>query len=181
MKIMDFGCANGILLDYLNTLGVEKKNLFGTDISEEMLAITRSKGYNTVTITNKQELSHQFDLITLWDVLEHVENPKKTIETVAKSLHKRGKLLIQTPRIGFLSDNYLELFEHYLPIEHVHLFPRETLVGLVELYGFKTIKVSSFGANVPGNKIPNPYKEIFDKLAKLTDQGITQLALFEKL
>lgn len=129
----------------------------------------------------KNTVSYIFDLVTLWDVIEHLENPKETLMDLKPVMRKGTKVLVQTPRVGFLSDSYKEEFQHYLPIEHIHLFSRETLLKLFEKIGFKVIKTGSFGANAPITKVPEPYKSIFDKLAKITDNGATQLALFERI
>ncbi len=180
MKILDFGCANGVFLDYLTKLGVNKKNLFGMDISKGLVNIAREKGYKVFT-SLLPLYKYKFDLITLWDVIEHLENPRQTIMDLKKVMQRGTKVLVQTPRIGVLSDIYGEKFQHYLPIEHIYLFPRETLLNLFKEMGFEIIKTGSFGANIPGTKVPKFYKSTFDKLAKITNNGATQLALFEMI
>lgn len=44
MKILDFGCANGIFLDYLSKLGANKENLFGVEVSKELVDIAQGGG-----------------------------------------------------------------------------------------------------------------------------------------
>jgi 2-polyprenyl-3-methyl-5-hydroxy-6-metoxy-1,4-benzoquinol methylase len=179
MRILDFGCADGIFLDYLRSIGAKKEKLFGIDISREMAAAAAKKGYTVTTADESGKLRGRFDLITLWDVLEHLTSPVETLKGLECFLKHGSKVLVQTPRIGLLSDMFREKFEHYLPLEHIHLFTREALLKLFESRGFRTIAVSSFGANAPAEKVPAPYKEIFDRLAKRCDEGATQLALFQ--
>ena len=86
--------------------------------------------------------------------------------------------MIQTPRVGILSDSLEDKWQHFLPFEHLILYSRESLVKLFSDAGFQLLKISSFGANAPSNDIPEPYKSAFDRLAKQTDNGSTQVARF---
>jgi len=177
-KILDFGCADGIFLDWLRSQGVNQDQLHGIDISEQMVEIARQKGHRAVSVEAQAEFSgEKFDLVTLWDVLEHLSNPVKTLRNLTNFLKPGGHVLLQTPRIGLLSDALGESFEHYLPVEHIHLFPRETLINCMISTGYRITKAMSFGANAPAAKITRPYKSAYDRLAKLTDNGATQVLL----
>jgi 2-polyprenyl-3-methyl-5-hydroxy-6-metoxy-1,4-benzoquinol methylase len=177
-RILDFGCADGIFLDWLLSRGVAQDRLYGIDISEEMVQIARRKGYRAVSAASQADFSgEKFDLVAMWDVLEHLLNPIETLRQLTHFLTPGGQLLLQTPRAGFLADILGEAFEHYLPIEHVHLFPRETLVNCMAPLGFRVVKAMSFGANAPATTVPRPYKSAYDQLAKRTDNGATQVLL----
>lgn len=177
-KILDFGCADGIFLDWLRSVGADPAKLAGIDISEEMVELARAKGHRAVSLAAQGEFAgEKFDLVTLWDVLEHLLNPVETLRSLTNFLKPGAHLLLQTPRVGLLSDILEESFEHYLPIEHIHLFPRQTLVDCMAPMGFSVSKAMSFGANAPSAKIPRPYKSAYDQLAKATDNGATQVLL----
>lgn len=175
-RILDFGCAEGIFLDYLAGIGHSRGALTGVDISPSMVDVVRDKGFTGYT-TDEALPSGEFDLITLWDVIEHVPFPADTLSGLAKALAPQGRILLETPRVGLLSQVVVERFEHYLPMEHLHLFPRETLVRVAEQAGLVVVAARSFGANAPGSRIPQPYKRAYDELAKATDNGATQLLL----
>ena len=179
-RILDFGCADGIFLDWLTSLGASTQNLFGIDLSAEMVGCAAEKGYQAVTFEKRHELfNHKFDFICLWDVLEHVSNPRDTIAELTGVMRQGTQVLIQTPMLGLLSDRLGEQFEHYSPFEHLHLFSRQALLGMFESAGFSPLKSASFGANAPIEIVPHPYKQVYDSLAKLTDNGATQVALFQ--
>jgi len=179
-RILDFGCADGIFLDWLTSLGANTQNLFGIDISAEMVQCAVEKGYQAVTPDNRHEIfTHKFDFICLWDVLEHISNPRDTITDLTGVMRPGTQILIQTPMVGLLSERLGKEFEHYLPIEHLHLFPRQALLDMFESAGFSHVKSTSFGANAPSETVPPPYKQVYDSLAKLTDNGATQVALFQ--
>jgi SAM-dependent methyltransferase len=175
-RVLDFGCAEGIYLDYLAGLGHSTASLTGVDISPQMVEVVKSKGYAGFTIDEALPVG-EYDLITLWDVIEHVPSPPDTFAQLAKALAPEGKILLETPRVGLLSEIMVERFEHYLPIEHLHLFTREALVGTAERAGLTVVAARSFGANAPAARIPAPFKQAFDALAKATDNGATQIML----
>ncbi len=179
-KILDFGCANGVFLEFLASEGCTKSDLVGVDIAQEMVqdAVGRGfKGFQTETFFETVNL--KFDAVFLWDVIEHLEYPYDNLLALKKYLAPGGTIFFQTPRIGQLSKALKEKFEHYLPVEHLHLFPRDTLIECVTNCGFQLVNKGSFGANCPEKIIPQPWKKTFDNLAKQYDQGATQVALFK--
>lgn len=181
LSVLDLGCAEGVFLDFLRDRGHPSDRLLGADISEQMVAATIVRGHRAIAAAELDEVADAFDLITLWDVLEHVPDPGQTVLMVSRLLAPGGRVLVQTPRIGLISEELADSFEHYLPVEHVHLFPRETLLRVFEDAGFAALAVASFGANAPLEVVPQPYKSAFDRLAKATDHGATQLVLLRHL
>jgi 2-polyprenyl-3-methyl-5-hydroxy-6-metoxy-1,4-benzoquinol methylase len=179
LTILDYGCADGTFLDFARSEGTDPERLYGVDISPKMVERAVGKGYRAVTIADGKAIYDvRFDLVTMWDTLEHLLDPRAVVEGLKRAISSTTRLLVQTPRIGLLSECLGEAFEHYLPMEHVHLFPRATFTSLFEGMGFEADKLASFGANAPAVNIPAPYKQAFDRLAKTTDQGATQLGLF---
>lgn len=177
-RVLDYGCADGMFLDFLAAGGHPPELLEGLDVSREMLADAAAKGYKTHLGPDFEPgRDGPFDLISLWDVLEHVPSPRDTLAQLRAALAPGGRVLIQTPRIGLLAAGLRERFEHYLPLEHLHLFPRERLEALAAEEGLAVVAARSFGANAPARHVPAPYKNAYDALAKATDNGATQLVL----
>ena len=83
--ILDYGCANGVFLDFLNTNGCKKNDLYGFDISNDWMNQIIKKGYN-----KQFSNSNLFDYIFLWDVIEHVTEPQKIIGSIKQSLKPGG-------------------------------------------------------------------------------------------
>jgi SAM-dependent methyltransferase len=178
MRVLDYGCADGAFLDFLVAQGCDPTLLCGIDISPQMIAMVTAKGLRGLTLDRQEEVSgEQFDLITMWDVIEHVPDPVATLSWLRPLLAADGRLLMQTPRVGLLADALGERIEHYLPLEHLHLFTREALCTAGERAGFSVARCASFGANAPSERIPQPYKLAYDRLAKDTDNGATQLVV----
>jgi len=175
--VLDYGCANGVFLDWLARNGCKKDNLHGYDIGVSMVNEAISNGFNCTSDIERLE-GHSFNLITLWDVIEHVPYPRSIVKKVKSLLKGGGEVLVQTPNFGELAIYMGDAYAHYLVVEHLHLFSRRALINLFEDEGFLCLAQASFGANAFIKHVGEPYKTAYDKLAKRFDFGATQVLLF---
>ena len=106
-KIMDLGCGNGVLSNQ-----IEKNNLLKidrVDSNYETLKLNKdAKGklicYN---ISKKDKrMKNKYDIIFLFDVLEHVSNDNKFINDIYFHLKKNGYLVVNVPSINMLFSKY---------------------------------------------------------------------------
>tara|TARA_R110001583_G_scaffold5729_5_gene30506 strand:+ start:9408 stop:10448 length:1041 start_codon:yes stop_codon:yes gene_type:complete len=86
--IFDFGSANGMFLDWADS---ENHNVVGHEFHHDLRKVCESKGHKIMsddleTIT----FDKKFDIITCWDYIDHVHNPKKVIENLSKYLNEGG-------------------------------------------------------------------------------------------
>jgi len=92
--VLDIGCAYGIFLKHLPD-SFEK---YGMDISR--FAIQRAKSYlRNVVVADVEEgipFRREFDVITCFDVLEHLREPKRAMASIRRSLRKQGIAIIDT-------------------------------------------------------------------------------------
>src|SRR5437899_514129 len=86
-NIFDFGSQLGSFLDWAS----EKYSTIGHEYHTPLREIAQKKGH-TVLSDNLADikLDREFDLITCWDYLDHVTNPKETIRNLSKYLRKGG-------------------------------------------------------------------------------------------
>jgi len=97
-SVLDVGCGNGILVHFLNDKGYWAH---GIDSSNEAISIAREKDkwhFTTGTIDSTSET--KFDLITLMEVLEHIQYPKQLIHSIKKRLEPGGYLIIEVPNLA---------------------------------------------------------------------------------
>ncbi len=106
-KIMDLGCGNGVLSNQLerhNLLKIDR-----VDSNYETLKLNKNvKGklicYNISKKDNK--MKRKYDIIFLFDVLEHVKNDNKFINDINFHLKKNGYLIVNVPSINLLFSKY---------------------------------------------------------------------------
>jgi len=87
-----------------------------------------------------------FDLVTFFDVLEHMRDPRKFIERVRALLVPRGAIALTCPdRQHFLRTLMGVRWPHYQPFQHFHLFGREDLRTFLQDAGFDVLVERSVG------------------------------------
>jgi len=107
LKILDVGCGGGVICEPLARLGAE---VTGIDFSPNNIkaAILHSKK-NKLKINyickdvEKSRIDEKFDIIIMFEVLEHLDNWKKTIKNIKKNLNKNGIVIISTINRNLIS------------------------------------------------------------------------------
>jgi 2-polyprenyl-6-hydroxyphenyl methylase/3-demethylubiquinone-9 3-methyltransferase len=98
-RVLDVGCGPGDFLAELRALGARVEGIELLD--DRLLYARRTHG---VTVHKRalgtpywEQRAGTFDVVTLWDVLEHVDFPGKTLRDVAALLRPGGLVLLETP------------------------------------------------------------------------------------
>lgn len=99
-KVLDVGCGNGDFVELAREAGWDAS---GLDLSEQATSFARNKGLDVVrgTLQTSGFPSESFDVVTLWDVLEHLPDPAGELECVRRVLKPGGFLVVRVPNIGF--------------------------------------------------------------------------------
>ncbi|MDA8956982.1 class I SAM-dependent methyltransferase [bacterium] len=105
-NLLDVGAGTG---DFLKICKNNSWNTFGIEPDEGARASAKNKG-----IVLQEDLSNfknqTFEIITLWHVLEHVENLSEYISNLKKLLSNHGRLIIATPNFKSDDANYYKEF-----------------------------------------------------------------------
>ena len=137
-KILDIGCAMGFFLDAARERGFEP---YGVEFSTYSAEIARKKFGNDVIFHGTLEQSDfnedTFDVITMFDLLEHVRNPLNTLKIASRLLKRNGIIMITTPDLSrFLRLLMGKKWLHY-KAEHLYYFHRNGILKLFVKAGFK--------------------------------------------
>jgi 2-polyprenyl-3-methyl-5-hydroxy-6-metoxy-1,4-benzoquinol methylase len=154
--ILDLGCGNGYLVNYLISQGF---NAYGTDASEEGIIIAQKAHKDRFFIqdlsTGKlppelQDLT--FDTIISTEVIEHLYDPEGFIEFCKKALNNKGEIIISTPYHGYFKNLVIGIFNkwdlHFSPLwhgGHIKFWSRQTLSKLLSQAGFTVITFKGCG------------------------------------
>jgi len=94
--------------------------------------------------------SGSFDVVTLWDVLEHLPDPHCAVAEVARCLCPGGRLALTTGDVGSLAARLSGARWHlYTLPEHLFFFSRESLRRLLEAHGFRVERMRAEGGAYP--------------------------------
>lgn len=124
------GLRSGAALDLGSGYGYFRVSLeergfshLGVDVSRHAIAVAARKyGFETrrgTLATHLEELAGRFDLVTLWDVLEHVHDPERLLSQAAECLKSGGMLALRTPSIACPEADLLG--PHYHSLQRPHL------------------------------------------------------------
>ncbi len=93
--------------------------------------------------------AHSFDVITLWDVIEHLPQPLETLQTVRSLLKPGGVLLVNYPDIGTLAARMLGRRWPFWLSVHLIYYTRKTMTEQLRRAGFSTLWFESFWPVLP--------------------------------
>ena len=129
-KLLDFGCGQGHLLRSCKKLFPDM-SLCGTDSGvekKEKIELIEGVDYSSNVLND----DNQFDVITLFHVLEHLSQPELTLSTIKQIMTSDGLLLIQVPNP---SRNPFDLVVY----DHGLFFQAHNLNGLLLKAGFQVL------------------------------------------
>jgi 2-polyprenyl-3-methyl-5-hydroxy-6-metoxy-1,4-benzoquinol methylase len=96
--------------------------------------------------TENPEYVGRFDAITLFDVIEHLPDPRGALQRCRRYLKSGGHLFITTPDTGALVARLLGSHWYYIDIvEHISLFSAASLTRLIGASGFRVAERRTFG------------------------------------
>lgn len=143
-RALDVGSSYGYFRKALESAGFEQE---GIEISRHARDAARARfGFETLGGTLEEhaaDLAGRFDLLTLWDVLEHVADPIALLETVWRCLRPDGVVAIKTPNIRCPEAHVFGPHYHSLKREHLVYFSARSLIGAAERAGFQLVELMS--------------------------------------
>lgn len=136
-KLLDIGSGTG---DFLATAKQNDWSVTGVEPSQEARTLSKKKGI-LVSEELTGILENEFDVITLWHVLEHVPDLENYIQEISKRLKQSGTLIVAVP--NFKSNDakhYKEFWAAYDVPRHLWHFSKTGIERLFSKHDFQLIK-----------------------------------------
>lgn len=149
LKILDIGCGNGRFLTNISNSRFDK---YGVEINPEGYKRCREKKLKTYNqeLKNINFEDNFFDAITLWHVIEHLDNPSEVMLNIKKILKKEGILVISTPNTTSLGFKYGQSLWFHLDVpRHLILYNKKSLEYFFDKTGFKVIQEKNIFYDFP--------------------------------
>lgn len=153
--VADIGCGCGAFLDYIN--GVAKQ-IVAIEPSLKYRNIMTKKGFNTYAYADeaKKNYTDKIDVITSFDVIEHVQSPEIFIKDVYDLLTYGGKAIIGTPTDApvmrsLLGNDYEKKL--LFSTQHLWILSEKNLRMLSEKCGFRRVTVKYYQRYGIGNML----------------------------
>ncbi|MDY6935786.1 MAG: class I SAM-dependent methyltransferase [Spirochaetota bacterium] len=139
--LLDIGCGDGEFLSLIRRSGLK---VFGIEIDERAVKIARDTYKLEDVECGKWEDLYDtgwrdLDIITIYDVLEHVSSPLSLIQAIFELLSPGGKICLSVPRF----DRYPRIFDTVtdFPPHHFTLWSHKSLNTILSKTGFKEVKI----------------------------------------
>lgn len=143
-RIFDVGAATGYFLDLTKQRGWQTA---GTEISDYAAKVANERGHRVFCGELDQlPIEGKFDVVTMWDVLEHIGDPLAYLKKANDLLVDGGLVAINTVDRGSALARVLGLNWHLIvPPEHLNFYSRENLEIVLRQAGFEIISISTIG------------------------------------
>jgi 2-polyprenyl-3-methyl-5-hydroxy-6-metoxy-1,4-benzoquinol methylase len=99
-KLLDVGCATGVFLETARSSGWDVTGVefssYSSKVAREKRGINVEQGSLEDCIDQRRIPKSEFDVLTAWDVLEHLTDPMRTLKYFNKALKVGGFLFLET-------------------------------------------------------------------------------------
>ena len=136
-SILDFGCGTGSFLNYFKSKNWET---YGVESAEKARKEAQKTMENTIYSTLKEIPKKKFAVVTLWHVLEHLQNPEKILKDFLPYLENNGIILLALPnKNSYDAHRYKPFWAAYDVPRHLWHFSPHAIVKLMNKAGYKLI------------------------------------------
>lgn len=138
-KILDIGTAGGAFLDAAKQFGYDA---YGMEPSADLVMRGKARGLQIEqgTIESHNFEQGSFDMVCLWDVIEHLPDPKSALIEIKKLIKPNGILLINYPDIGTTQAKLAGKRFWWILSVHLHHFTRKSIEDICQRTGFEVFR-----------------------------------------
>jgi 2-polyprenyl-3-methyl-5-hydroxy-6-metoxy-1,4-benzoquinol methylase len=173
-RIIDVGCGQGFFLEQAKKRGWE---VYGTEFAPQYIKVCSDKGIrmNEGVLTLVNYPPESFDIVTSFEVIEHLSYPLQELKNFNSLLRPGGLLYITTPNFNSLSRRIQG--DHWTVIsypDHLSYFTPGTINKALSTAGFRKKKILTTGISIARTqqalfKNENPPNEAKEKIEKPVD------------
>lgn len=143
-NLLDIGCAQGFFLFSASRAGYAVR---GVELSGDAAEYARQEFGLDIEVKPFEEMEFPedcFDVVTLWQTLEHVPLPLQTLLEVRRILKPGGLVAVSTPDIEAFPSRLLGKRWWDIKRLHINQFSTRTLVDILRKAGFGDVSATSY-------------------------------------
>lgn len=167
-RVLDIGTAGGSFLAVAKRQGWKvdgiEPNRWMCQWAKKHYGLSIKQG----TIEDHKLKAGSYDLVTLWDVLEHVAHPENLVRGCSRLLKNGGLLVVNYPDIGSWVAKAMKRKWVFLTTVHLWYFDRKTIRKFLEKEGFEVMVIKphwqTLGLGYLATRF-GPYSAAVEKLA----------------
>jgi 2-polyprenyl-3-methyl-5-hydroxy-6-metoxy-1,4-benzoquinol methylase len=137
-SLLDVGCYIGVFVEIANNHGWDA---WGVEPSRWAVNEARKQGLHVVqgTLETADLPEAYFDVVTMWDVIEHLTDPMRALQHAHRLLKPGGLAVLHTIDIDSLFAQLMGARWPWLMEMHMYYFSRRTLRAMLERCGFRVV------------------------------------------
>ncbi len=147
-NLLDVGCGDGYFLEVAKERGW---NVYGTEFSDEAIDVCKQKGITIHQgVLNSQNYNGiKFDIISSFEVIEHINNPREEIKNISDLLRVNGVFYVTTPNFNSFSRFFLGPKWNVIEYpEHLSYYTPKTIKKFFQKHDFYQIRSETTGINI---------------------------------
>jgi 2-polyprenyl-3-methyl-5-hydroxy-6-metoxy-1,4-benzoquinol methylase len=138
LRILDFGCGTGF---FLRECEKNKMLVAGVEPSDKAREMAQQQTSGSI-VPNLESVSGLFEIITLWHVLEHVEQLNDTITKLKQHLTETGTMFIAVPNLESPdAKKYQQYWAGYDVPRHLWHFSKRSMERLFNRHNLRLLKI----------------------------------------
>ncbi len=143
-RLLDVGAYIGVFVEVAREAGWEA---IGVEPSQWAVAMARQRGL-PVRQGTQEALAGEagsFDVVTMWDVIEHLDDPPRELAQARRLLKAGGLIAVHTMDVDSLMARLMGRRWPWLMEMHIHYFSRRTLAQMLQKAGFEVLAAGAQG------------------------------------
>lgn len=141
-QILDVGCAGGAFLRAAKKVGLTATGVEPSKWLSQYAREEHGLDVRTGTLLTQPFTPASFDLITLWDVIEHLPDPAAELDRIYLLLKPDGVLVVNYPDFGSFPAKLLGRKWPFLLSVHLLYYTPKTIRRQLKKHGFKVLKIT---------------------------------------
>lgn len=154
-SLLDYGCGKGNLCRMASEFGMDVVGIEPDESARAQASTGNSNGvFASLSDLQRAHPNRQFDLICLWDSIEHLRSPWTDLSAIRTFSKPGGRLLITTPNAESLRARFFgRRWESYVNPTHFYYFTRPSLRAALAASRYTDIEELHCPVSYPGHGI----------------------------
>ena len=179
IKVLDVGCGAGY---FISTLKDNKVCCKGIEVTPHLVKYCQNRGLNVESNKLSEEPDERYDVITMFDVLEHFSDPVLMLNIIRGKLREGGYCIAFTPNINSIGYELMQAKQNtLLPFEHLCFFNKKSLDYLSKEANLALISVETFGLDIMDYLLMKEYEDSIPYTKNLDDLMIIIQGCLDKM
>lgn len=170
--VIDIGCGIGAVLNYF-AVDFSQKNLFGIDLSHEIISIAKKK-YPNIHFESKSitDIKTNHDIALILDVVEHIEDFYDFLRNCKKiSSYQIFRIPLELNSYSIFTNNFIKNRKKY---GHIHHFNTDIIINILEEQGFQILDYHFDETNFKDSSIKAKLIFPFKYLVKIINRKLAE-------